>query len=315
MLHRSKAMFRILGCLPWAALLAAIATPAFAQLLTSSDLSRMRSIGGVALSPDNHYIAYTITMRDRPGRPYGQLWVLDLSTEKSIRLGGDKPASGPLWSGDSKWMAFRGNDGDKHNLLIAHPDGSGATSLAELASTNSPLPDMGKEVAWSPDGKQIAFIRTVDSSNPGEPPRAIHVLDLSTNQLTVLPESLGIRLPAWSPDGRHIAAVTIGGRKVMLFDLSTRKWTELADGALIFGPARWSPDGGSIYFQDVLAADEPVYRFRFDNRKKEVLASFEDLLHAGAQRVVFRGFSPDGSLILDVDHSIADVYALDLDLP
>jgi len=73
-----------------------------AQLLTSSDLSRLRSM---ALQPplaDNRYIAYTITMRDRPGRPYGQLWVMDLSTEKSTRLGGDKPASGPLWSGEQQ---------------------------------------------------------------------------------------------------------------------------------------------------------------------------------------------------------------------
>src|SRR5580692_4536550 len=129
MLHRSKAMFRILGCLPWAALLAAIATPAFAQLLTSSDLSRLRSVGGVALSPDNHYIAYTITMRDRPGRPYVQLWVMDLSTEKRIRLGGDTPASGPIWSGDSKWIAFRGADSDQSGILIAHPDGSDTTFL------------------------------------------------------------------------------------------------------------------------------------------------------------------------------------------
>ena len=117
MRERSKALlFRIFVCLLYAAFLTAIATPACAQLLTSSDLSRLRSIGGVALSPDSRYIAYTITMRDRPGRPYGQLWVMDLSTEKSVRLGGDKPASGPLWSGDSKWIAFQGADGDKHGL-------------------------------------------------------------------------------------------------------------------------------------------------------------------------------------------------------
>lgn len=66
---RSNAwLFRISVCLSCAALLTAIATPARAQLLSSSDLARLRSIGGVALSPDSHYVAYTITMRsDRAG--------------------------------------------------------------------------------------------------------------------------------------------------------------------------------------------------------------------------------------------------------
>ena len=99
MRHRSNSMlFRVSVCLSCAALLTAIAMPAWAQLLTSSDLSRLRSVGSAAISPDGHYIAYSITMRDLPGRPYGQLWVMDLSTAKSVRLGGEKPASADLAS-------------------------------------------------------------------------------------------------------------------------------------------------------------------------------------------------------------------------
>ena len=71
MRHGSNAtLFCICVCLVCAALPAVVATPAYAQGLNSSDLSRLRSIGNVALSPDSHYIAYTIMMRDRPGRPY-----------------------------------------------------------------------------------------------------------------------------------------------------------------------------------------------------------------------------------------------------
>src|SRR5580704_13944156 len=39
------------------------------QGLSSRDLSRLRSVGAVEISPDARRIAYSVTMRDRPGRP------------------------------------------------------------------------------------------------------------------------------------------------------------------------------------------------------------------------------------------------------
>jgi len=96
--------------------LAAAANP---QGLVSSDLSRLRSVGGVAASPDGKRVAYTVVMRDRPGRPYGQLWILDLSTQKSVRVGGDKDGGGSgLWSPDGKWIAFSGHQGEKSGLFV-----------------------------------------------------------------------------------------------------------------------------------------------------------------------------------------------------
>src|SRR5579859_1944445 len=124
-----------------------------AQGLASSDLSKLRSVGPVALSPDGWHLAYSVAMRDEPGRPYGQLWIMDVTTQKSVRLGGDKDRSGgAVWSPDGKWIAFLGRLGDKHGLLIAKPDGSDVTVLASPEGTNSALPGAGNEVAWSPDG-------------------------------------------------------------------------------------------------------------------------------------------------------------------
>jgi len=235
MLDRSNAkLFHAFLCLCCAAFLTAITAPACAQLLTSSDLSRVRSVGAVALSPDNRYIAYTITMRDRPGRPSGQLWVMDLSTEKSIRLGGDKPANGPLWSADSKWIAFRGEDGDKHGLLIAHPDGSDATFLAVLAGTNSPLPGTGKEVAWSPDGKQIAFI----SSTPGE------AAGEASGDPMVITRYL------YKPDyGEGMTRFNDNQRlHIFVVDIASKQVRQLTQGNYDEHSIDWSPDGKQLVF-------------------------------------------------------------------
>ena len=64
-------------CLFSAAAPLAMVADSQAEGLTSSDLSRLRSVGSVELSPDGRHIAYSVTMRDRPGRPYGQLWIMD----------------------------------------------------------------------------------------------------------------------------------------------------------------------------------------------------------------------------------------------
>ena len=117
-----------------------------AQGLTSGDLTRFRSVGGSVLSPDGHRVAYTVISFDRPGRPAPQLWIMDLATQKSIRIGGEKDVNGnPRWSPDGKWLAFTGRVGEKHGLLLARPDGSEITTLVEkIEGTNSPLPGEGE---------------------------------------------------------------------------------------------------------------------------------------------------------------------------
>src|SRR5262245_509811 len=125
---------RVSKCVSWSLRAATIvvaigslglAVGASPQRLASSDLARFRSVGGVAASPDGKRLAYTVVMRDQPGRPYGQLWIMDLSTEKSVRVGGDRDGGGSaVWSPDSKWIAFSGHQGDKVGLFVVHPDGS-----------------------------------------------------------------------------------------------------------------------------------------------------------------------------------------------
>ena len=65
------------------------------------DHYKLRSVGDVALSPDGTWLAYTVSNRDVPGKPYSQLHVRNLANGKTVRLGGEKePSSGAVWSAD-----------------------------------------------------------------------------------------------------------------------------------------------------------------------------------------------------------------------
>jgi dipeptidyl aminopeptidase/acylaminoacyl peptidase len=268
-----------------ACVLAMIPTGA-AQGVVSGDLSRMRSVGGVALSPDGRHLAYTVTMHDEPGRPYGQLWIMDLGTQKSTRLGGDKDrGGGPLWAPDGKWLAFFGRQGDKHGLLMAKPDGSDVTVLSSPEGTNSPLPGIGNEVTWSPDGKQIAYISSTPDDRAaeasGDPmvitrylykPDAgegmtrfndnqrlhIFVVDVATKQIRQLTKgNTDEHSIDWSPDGKEILYATNPEPNqdeffnydvfaLKVADNSIRRIT--ATEFTEYGPL-WSPDGKRILYR------------------------------------------------------------------
>ena len=142
--------------------------------LDSSDFYRMRSVEDAKFSPDGSRVAYLVINNDGPGRPYPQIWVMNLADGKSSRLGAEKDATAnPTWSPDGQWLAYEGREGDKLGLMISHSDGSAAKFLAAMNGTNTPLPSTGKSITWSPDSKRIAFVsafpgpETVDAT--GDP--------------------------------------------------------------------------------------------------------------------------------------------------
>jgi len=211
---------------------AVVANP---QGLASSDLSRLRSVSGVAASPDGKRLAYTVVMRDRPGRPYGQLWIMDLSTQKSVRVGGDQDGAGSeVWSPDGKWIAFSGHQGDKGGLFLLRPDGSEVTFLAEAHGTNSPLPGMGNEISWSPDSKQIAFV----SSTPD--PRAAEAGG----------DPMVITRYLYKPDAGEGMTRFNDNQRLHIFvvDVATKQVRQLTQGDFDEHSVDWSPDGKKILF-------------------------------------------------------------------
>jgi dipeptidyl aminopeptidase/acylaminoacyl peptidase len=256
-----------------------------AQGLVSSDLYRLRAVGQVALSPDGRRIAYTVTMHNRPGRPYSQVWIMDLSTAASTRLGGEKEASShPIWSPDGKWLSYSSGGDDKSGLWVAHADGSGATFLAPTTGTNSPLPEQGESVTWSPDSKQIAFVTSTPGPETAEASgdpmvitrylykptaseglshfndnRRLHIfaVDVATHQVHQLTQGSNDEHSIdWSPDGKETLFVSNHEPNADEFfnydifalkvsDGSVRRLT--ATESLETDPL-WSPDGNRILF-------------------------------------------------------------------
>ena len=140
---------------------------------------------------------------------------------------------------------------------------------------------------------------------------AIHLLNLTTHQISTLPGSDGLYSPRWSPDGHYIAAMPADSQKLVLFDFATRKWAELYSGYI--GYPSWSRDGKYIYFDNPFLGKEAAFlRARISDRKLERLASLKDL---GRIASMWTGLAPDDSPLLLRDVSVQEIYALDWQLP
>ncbi len=284
---RLNFFLRTVFCVACFCVLFAKAPSSAAQGLSSDDLSRLRSVGYVELSPDGRRVAYTVTMRDRPGRPYGQLWLMDLSTQKSTRIGGDKDSgSAPLFSPDSKWLAFAGRQGENSGLFAAHADGSGVTFLTSWTGTNSPLPGAGKEVAWSPDGKQLAFV----SSTPGAETTE------ATGDPTVITRYL------YKPDAGEGMTRFNDNQRLHIFtiDVATKQIRQLTNGNTDEHSIDWSPDGKEILFVSNREPNQDEF-FNYDifalqlsdNTIRRLTATeyneYEPLWSPDGKHIVYRG--------------------------
>ncbi|MGI8961011.1 MAG: hypothetical protein ACR2IV_14855, partial [Bryobacteraceae bacterium] len=263
----------------------ASATSIHGSGLQSQDLYRFRSVSDVEISPDGRHIAYAVTMNDRPGRPYTQIWIMDLVNQRSARIGGEKEAtSHPRWSPDGKMIAYMGGPEEKSGLMYSRADGSGETFLTATGSTNSPLPGQGETFTWSPDSKTIAYVSATPGPETqkanGDPmvitrylykPTAdeglTHFNDnkrlhlFSINIATKQPRQLTTgsydeHSIDWSPDGQELLFVSNrepNSDEFFNYDIFALK---LSDGSIRritatesceYGPI-WSPDGKSIAF-------------------------------------------------------------------
>jgi Tol biopolymer transport system component/DNA-binding winged helix-turn-helix (wHTH) protein len=213
------------------------------------------------------------------------------------------------WSPDGRRIAFLGitSTGAQRVFLIPADGGS----ARELFPDNLQQEDL----AWSPDGKLFAFCRDQPPHSSGPAFSQIHIFNLETGTVSPVPAPGGMRFPTWSPDGQFIAAVTEDRQQVMLMDVRTHEWAKLSEARLVNNAISWANDGKALYYQDLLAPGQPVYRIRLSDHKRELVVSFEALLAGSTPRAGFVTFAPDGSLIATVGRSGDDIYTLDLDLP
>jgi serine/threonine-protein kinase len=107
----------------------------------------VRAYRGPRLSPDGSRVSVAIEEQE------SQTWLYDLSRETLTRLTFEGSANyNPVWTPDSKRIAFTSNKEGAGNIFWQLADGSGGLErLTTSAYGQAPM-------SWSPDGQVLAFI-------------------------------------------------------------------------------------------------------------------------------------------------------------
>ena len=208
-------------------------------------------------------------------------------------------AGGARWSPDGKRLVFLGTvHYPKTSTYSISADGG----LPELV----PMPDDRTWVArsWSPDGGTLALGHRGDSATP------IQLLELESRRFSKVPGSEGLFDPTWSPDGRHLAALSMDCLRLHLYDFASSRWRELLSGEQLLGGPAWSQDGRSLFVSEGSAR----IRLWIADGRREVVASFEGFRRPGGTGD-WVGKAPDDSVITLRDLSVQEIFALDWDSP
>jgi WD40 repeat protein len=206
------------------------------ELLAAMDTGDGKPCSRVGWSPNGVLLA--------GGCQGGYLFIWDVATGAPLRVWSSHvlPVSSVAWSPNGLQIASGSPDG---TLRIWNVVGGEQTLMLTNEVTDCQVFMAGQlacgieSIAWSPDGRQIAF---------GGDNRALQVWDLTSGQVRTIgyhPNADYVDSVAWSPDGRKIASTGGVGGTIRVWDLADTQSPYVLDPEAVYAVygIAWSPDG------------------------------------------------------------------------
>jgi Tol biopolymer transport system component len=190
-----------------------------------------------------------------------------------------------------------GSDANKLDVVALSANGSGITNL-----TNAPT-SADFSPAWSPDGRQIAYV--FGRNNQQGTVLPIYAMNADGTNKHALTGTSFHGNPAWSPDGKQIAYTGAGSgfTHIFVMDADGNHQHDISNGGEALDPT-WSPDGTRLAYAQASGATglRDIWVMNADGSGKTPLTTTSLLDEEGA------AWSPDGTKIAFTSHG--DTHSL-----
>lgn len=224
-------------------------------LLTSAAISATAAealwMRDVMISPDGNRIAFTYK---------GDIWTVPVKGGEAKRITSlPSYEASPVWSPDSKKIAFASDRNGSLDVYVVNANGGTATRLTSNSANETPQ-------MFSPDGKNVLFSATIQ-----DPVSSVQFPSGRLTELYQVPVEGGATVqispatmlnPTYSPDGSYIVYEDYKGMEdvwrkhhtssvahdIWKLDLKTNKYTNLSNHAGEDRNPVISTDGTTLYF-------------------------------------------------------------------
>jgi DNA-binding winged helix-turn-helix (wHTH) protein len=210
-----------------------------------------------SLSPDGEQVAFSWNGGNRSKR---SIYITRIGATTPLQLtNSDSEDDDPAWSPDGSQIAFIRWYDTMHSAIVLVPAlGGPERKIYAGRFMRSEYPHARPMLAWSPDGKSIAFAAAGESGNSG----LLHLLSLETGKSQILvPRAQQAGLdssPAFSPNGEWLAYTHYYGMEnaQMMVQRLGVGFTPRGEPLTIAGAGQsprspsWSPDSRGLVFCD-----------------------------------------------------------------
>ena len=238
------------------------------RAMTIDDVMALKQVQDAQISPDGRWVAYVVSVADFKENGFNSdVWLVSTAGGEPVRLTTSiKADNHPVWSPDSKRLAFLSSRDGKPQIYLISPFGGESEKLTDSKSGIQAM-------QWSPDGKRIAYVAVQEPTADEEKKEKekedtivvdhnykmsrISVIDLESKKTSELAKGdFSTSDPQWSPDGKTLAFVTVptpkaddtGLSDVWSIDVDSRQMRKLTDNDGPDSSPRWSPDGRYIAY-------------------------------------------------------------------
>ena len=226
---------------------------------TIDDFFQIRDVSQPELSPDGQWVAYAVRTRLlKDDKSEQRLWMVSTRGGDPIPLTAEAATSThPRWSPDGKYLSFlSARNGAKNQVWLLDRRGGEAQQLTDLAQGVN-------DFEWSPDSTRLVLI--LQDPKPGDAEAAEAAKEKDKDKPTPKPKTP----PPFVIDRLQFKQDTVGyldrrRTHLYVFDVASKKLTQITSGDFDDEDPAWSPDGKSLAFSSNRSKPDPDRNFNTD---------------------------------------------------